>query len=541
MEQIAHKENNHQAIVRSPDREGWLRLTTTKAPAILAACPTAIVVGATDAGPQVDVPWSQETSEVLADCGVAHVPYMTQVYDYPGTFSPFPHQYRISGFMSTHKRGFILAETGTGKTASAIWAIDYLLRIGRARRVLVVCPMSLLRFTWLKEFKHLTPNTDVTILHGASDRRKILAQDHAHVHIVNFDGVEVVYDQLLANQYDIVVIDESTAYKNINRRWKFMRPLVANSAWVWLMSATPVAQSPMDAHGQVKLLYGSSWAVTQSDFKMQTMLQLSKFVWRPKPEAAKIVQDVMQPAIYVKKRDVLKDLPPLMLVEREVDLSAGQTALIKELKKEALALMGTHTITAVHAAALRTKIIQIASGAVYSETGEVVEVDCKNRVAELLDMVKHVRERAVVGVPNNKVLVFCAFKHTARMVNAALTAAGYKSAEVDGEASPRQRDTIFNEFQNGAEIECIVAVPEVMAHGLTLTAASTVVWFTPHSRAEVYQQACGRIERPGQKFSMEIVHIHGSEAERNMYTNLRDRAATQADVLSGYAEIANLL
>jgi len=87
----------------------------------------------------------------------------------------------------------------------------------------------------------------------------------------------------------------------------------------------------------------------------------------------------------------------------------------------------------------------------------------------------------------------------------------------------------------------IVAIPDVAAHGLTLTAASTTVWFTPVASAEKFVQACNRTDRPGQKYPMQIVEFYGTDAEKVMYDRLDEREQHQKDVLSDYAEIVSFL
>ena len=476
------------------------------------------------------VTMSNSTSVECKDANVTEVPApggMKYCFEVP------------SSFLVLRRNGKIFCTGNTGKTVCSVWAFDYLKRIGRAKRALIIAPLSLLEDTWLKEFKNAAPHLSCAVLYGtAAKRKKIAAMPH-DVHIINYDGIEIVYDQLMANKYDVVVLDESTNIKNINRRWKFCNAVAKPAEWVWLLTGTPTAQSPTDAYGQCKLLLGEKFQYSEGGWKDATMQQMSKFRWVPKKESAQLVQHWMQPAIFIKKRDVMPDMPPIMKSRRRVELSPAQKTMLDDLKKAAMASTDHGaTITAVHAAALNLKICQVSSGAVYDDNRDVVELDNTPRIAELVEVIRDTRARDDnVLVANNKVLVFCMFKHTVATVVNALKANGIDAVAVTGDTSAGQRTAIFGAFQSSKQYEVIVAVPDVMAHGLTLTAASTTVWFTPHTRAELYQQANNRTDRPGQKYSMEIVELYGCQAEKVLYDRLDERGQHQQDVLAAYAEL----
>jgi SNF2 family DNA or RNA helicase len=492
----------------------------------------------------IEVAVNQQYAEMLADLRAPHFPPMITEYDWLASFDPFPHQYKMAGLMSSHKRFFCLADPGTGKTVSVVWAFDYLKSIGRVKKILIVAPLSLLEDTWAKEFRNGMPHGKYVILHGNAAKRKQLAKQPHDIAIINYDGVEIVYDELAANKYDLIVFDESTMLKNINRRWKFNAALAKHAEWVWALTGTPTAQAPTDAYGQCKLLLNESFTYSEGAWKDAVMRQLTKFKWVPKPEAAQIVQHWMQPSIYIRKRDVLKDLPPLTRNRRKVEVSPEQKKMLDTLRKDAMAVSASGSmITAVHAAALNLKLLQCASGSVYDETGGVVELDNTPRITELLAVIKETRqlEDFEDDRPNNKVLVLCMFKHTVASVLLALKAAGFDAVSVTGDTPIGQRNAIFSAFQNTRGTEVIVAIPDVLAHGLTLTAASTTVWFTPITSAEKFTQAANRTDRPGQKYPMQMVELYGTEAEKLLYNRLDEREQHQKDVLSAYDEIVSFL
>jgi len=113
----------------------------------------------------------------------------------------------------------------------------------------------------------------------------------------------------------------------------------------------------------------------------------------------------------------------------------------------------------------------------------------------------------------------------------------WETREVHGETPKAERDAIFQSFQHSEYPHIIVANPGTMSHGLTLTAATTIVWYAPVHSNDTYEQACARVRRPGQKRSTVIVHIAGSEVERRMYARLKTKQKLQGLLLDMMKEL----
>jgi SNF2 family DNA or RNA helicase len=104
-------------------------------------------------------------------------------------------------------------------------------------------------------------------------------------------------------------------------------------------------------------------------------------------------------------------------------------------------------------------------------------------------------------------------------------------AVVNGAVSATKRNEIFNNFQKGRDPHVLIAHPGTMAHGLTLTSASTIIWYGPINHNEIYVQANGRIERIGKRNVSNVIHIEGTELERRMYERLRNKQNLQGVLL----------
>lgn len=528
-----------------------LTLASSLGGRVLADIPGAVLLGTAPVGPVVQVPWTQSTCEYLGAIRAPCVPRMLIDYDWRVMRSDFviaPHQFRMAGMMSMWRRGFCLGQPATGKTLSALWAADYLIKAGLVRKALVVTLKTIMRPAWSGDASAHLPWLKHTIVYttDAKNRRK-RAYSPDPLHITNFESAEVCHDELLANGYDLVIIDESTAVKtHTTRRWRFLHPICHQAKYVWCMTGTPTAQAPTDAYGQVLMLYGDAWGVSASRFKEMTMVRVQKHTWVPVANAADVVFSAMQPAISVKKRDVFPDMPEKTESMLDVDLTKEQVTAIKELKKAATTQLASGgEITAVHAAALRTKIIQIASGVVKDAGGVAHHVDNAHRMGELLRIVTEARslDTDPTIAPWNKIIVLCAFVNTCLRVAEELTAKGFKVACLHSGVSLTQREQVLDKraFNQTREVEIIVAIPEILSHGLTLTAANITVWFTPADKADVAEQANNRMDRLGQKNPMQIIRLSGCEAERTIYQRLSGRLADHATFMSMYSQIVSAL
>ncbi len=138
----------------------------------------------------------------------------------------------------------------------------------------------------------------------------------------------------------------------------------------------------------------------------------------------------------------------------------------------------------------------------------------------------------IIGEAEGKVIVFVPFVSAVQHVAAHLRKQGMVVECIYGEVTKAERDRIFGAFQSDQTTRIIVAQPAAMSHGLTLTAANTIIWYAPIFSNDIYDQACARITRPGQTKSQLIVNIEGSPIERSMYDRLRRKQKTQGLLLA---------
>ncbi len=179
-------------------------------------------------------------------------------------------------------------------------------------------------------------------------------------------------------------------------------------------------------------------------------------------------------------------------------------------------------VTAVNEGVLFMKLMQVACGWVYTTEKGVVSLDNRKRVQEVIDL---------YDTSAGKVIVFASFKHAAGELHKRMLKKKIACSLITGDTPKKARDEIFSTFQNSPTKSMIVAHPQVMAHGLNLTAANTIIWFTPTTSLEIYEQACARIQRPGQTRKSLIIHLTGSKIETKIYSRLKQKASVQGALL----------
>lgn len=452
-------------------------------------------------------------------------PIMRQ-YKWPGP-KPFRIQRLTAALLTMNRRAYVLSEMGTGKTRSALFAADFLLQQGIAKTVLIVAPLSTLSQVWDRELLEFFGDYQSVVLHGSREKRRSLIGKGHQFLIINHDGIGVVAKELATLRPDVIIIDEASAYRNPQTdRWKAIAPLVATAKYVWALTGSPAPNSPTDAWGLAKLLTPNRVPKYFGHFRQEVMTKITTFKWIPKSNAIDRVYEVLQPAVRFTRDDCV-ELPEVSYVDRKIDVSPEVDRVYKGLIAQLSLDFAEGRVTAANEGVLCSKLLQVSAGWVYTKTREVVSLDNKGR----LDALEELIEEA-----GGKVLVFADFTHAAESIAAELERRKVPALLVTGSIPLPLRNEAFNAFNSKDGPRVLVAHPKCMSHGLNLTVANVIVWFTPTSSLETYEQACARITRPGQQRKQLIVHLVGTPMERRFYGRLRQKASLQGALLEMFNE-----
>lgn len=498
-------------------------LIRTRTPQKYTVIPKSRIVEEFPGGATVAVFWGLDEARVLRNLGVKKVPSpIVAKYDWPGRYRPMAHQIETASFLTLHRRAFCFNEPGTGKTLAALWAADYLMRRGEVRRVLVICPVSIMHSAWMGDISNSVIHRSAIVAHHPKASRRIeMVQGDYEIVITNYEGVELIAPEIKADgRFDLIIVDEANAYKNPQtRRWKALASLITPTTYLWMMTGTPASQSPVDAYGLAKMVNPSGVPKFLTAWRDKVMNKITQFKWAPKPTARATVYEALQPAIRFAKKDCI-DLPPVLVETREVPMSPQQIKYYKLLKSQMMVQAAGETISAVNAGVMISKLLQVSAGAAYTDDKEVVEFDAGPRLKVLMEILEETER---------KVLIFAMFRSSIDTIAAHLEKNGIRTAQIHGDVSAGKRGSIIHDFQNTDNIRVLVMQPQATAHGITLTAADTVIFYGPLMSVEMYLQCIARADRKGQTSDkVTVVHIESSPVEQRLFRAMNGKVTDHA-------------
>lgn len=450
-------------------------------------------------------------------------------YDFCGG-KPFNVQRKTCVMLSENPRAYVLNHMGTGKTKTALWAWDFLNKEGLCGKLLVCAPLSTINFVWAREVFATLPHRKCVSLHGTKAKRLERLQDDADIYIINHDGVKVIGQELFARtDIDALVLDELAVYRNNSERSKQMRKFAKAERFkiVWGMTGAPMPNEPTDVWAQCRIVTPHTVPSSRNHARDMLMTRISQYVWKPKPDAVDTAFNMMQPAVRFALDEVV-ELPDLISRTLDVDLGPKQSKTYDKLMGEYKVMVDNKEITAMNAGAAMNKLLQISGGWVYTQSPAFVKLDAEPRIDALLDL---------IDSAERKVLVFVPYTHALNGLAEILTKEKIDHCVVDG--STPDRDGIFNKFQNTPHHKVMLAHPKCLAHGVTLTAADTIIWYSPITSLETYEQANARIRRIGQKHKQQLLHLQATAVEKKLYSMLRSKQKIQDQLLSLFEEATN--
>jgi hypothetical protein len=469
------------------------------------------------------VPHKVDETQVLRNLGYEVQPPIMTAYQWPGP-TPFDAQRITASLITTNKRSFVFNGIGTGKTRAVLFAYDFLKQTDPGcGKLIVTAPLSTLRQTWAKEITLYFPHLSFEILHHALKHKRLEALNReADIYIINHDGVEVILAELMAKrkEFSMACLDELSIYKNPHTdMWKTTNCFIAEIDRVTGLSATPMPLAASDAYGQLKMLTPQALqGRSYTRFKERVMLRVSKFKWVNKRGAIDEVFKLFQPSVRFK-RDECYDMPPCQIVNQEAMLSDEQRKFFIQMQNNCA--VPEHNVLAVNAADQINKLLQISLGMLYDRDHNAIHLPVANRLQLLEDAIEQ---------SDSKVIVFTPYKASLSRLVKHLSQR-WSVDFVSGDVSPTKREQIFTQFMHSPNPHVIVAHPDCMSHGLTLTEASTIVWWGPPQSLETYEQANGRITRAGQRFSQLIINLMSTKLEQRIYKLLQQRANIQQALL----------
>jgi len=431
-------------------------------------------------------------------------------------YIPHAYQDHATRHIVEHSASGLFLEMGLGKTVSTLTAIDQLLNdLFEVRKVLVIAPKRVAEDTWsteVEKWDHLC-HLKISKILGDAKKRAAALREKADIWVINRENVVWLVSHLAGNwPFDMVVIDELSSFKSAKAaRFKALRMVRPKINRVVGLTGTPAPNGLLDLWPQLYLLdMGERLGKTLTSYREKYFTEGKRnghivYEYKMRQEDSLLGKGYYEKEIYEKIGDIcisMKAKDYLQLPERldvEVPVNLGDETLERyhRFEEEEVLKMypqppeGGYTneieISAPNAAALTTKLLQFANGAIYDENGKYHELhDAKlDALDEILD------------VAQQPVLVFYSYKHDLERI--LLKFKSYKPRQLKSSADIKD--------WNDGKISLLLAHPASAGHGLNLQAGGNViVWFGLPWSLELFQQACARLHRQGQTKNV-IIHL----------------------------------
>jgi len=437
------------------------------------------------------------------------------------------HQAASKKFLKTSPRTYDTSDPGTGKTRAHLeaWAER---RKKRGGKLLVLAPKSVLKSAWGMDIKKFIPEFTHTIAY-ATNRQKAFDED-VDIYITNLDAVKWLEKQKPSFWvgFDSIIMDEITFFKHrTSARSKAVRKIVKHFKYRCGLTGTPNSLSVTDLWHQLMLL-DDGQRLGNSFFHFRNQTQSPKQVgpsanmvkWNDKSGAVEAVASLLMDITIRNPFDQCMDIPPNHMYSKVYDLPTNLMKQYNELQAEAVLLLQKEDVTAVNAAVLRNKLLQLISGAVYTseDNYEVLDDGRYELIADLVEQRKHS-------------VVFFNWRHQKDQLHEMFDKRGITHEIIDGTVSDHRREAIVEQYQAGF-FQTILLHPQTGAHGLTLTRGTATIWSSAIYQPDFLKQGLHRIYRGGQTLPTETILVEAANTvEQTVYNILNSKNARMQSLL----------
>lgn len=457
----------------------------------------------------------------------------------PVLVKPFEHQKKAFAIGTMLPNVAYLMEMGCGKSLTAVATAGHRYKFNGLRRVLVVCPLSVVP-VWPREFADYAAfPTEVIALNGSSAQKAATLQswtapeDTLQVAVINYESTWRIEAELKKwIQGGMIICDESQRIKTPGAsQSKALHRIGAVASYRLILSGTPVTQSPLDFFSQYKFLdpqiFGTSFTAFKARYAVFGGFENRQIVgYRNMNE---LVQKAHSIAFRVTKAEAL-DLPDETTQSRYVELSRDTKRVYEEIKREAIAELTNGTITAPNVLTKLLRLSQVTGGFVTDEDGTIHQVG-----TDKLDVFRETMGDLLEA--GKKVVVFARFIEEIRAITRFLDDSNIGYRYIMGEVGQSERGEAVQAFQTLPEARVFVAQIATAGLGITLTAADTAIFYSMDFSLANHEQAKARIHRIGQKFPVTYIYLLGAgTVDEQIFKALKDKKNIADTVVDRWRE-----
>ncbi|OED35029.1 hypothetical protein AB832_06580 [Flavobacteriaceae bacterium (ex Bugula neritina AB1)] len=433
------------------------------------------------------------------------------------------HEYQLFAYnhIVNKKHSALFLDMGLGKTIITLTAIAELRSFKLIEKVLIICPLRVANTVWQQEAKKWfhTSDINVVICTGSKANREKKIKQEADVYLVNRENTNWIVEQIEKKviSFDMIVIDESTSFKNYNsKRFLALKKILKDIEYRVILTGTPSPNGYMDLWSQMYIVdrgerLGKYITYYRNDYF--TRSPYCVHVYNIKPYAQEVINNLISDVtISLQARDFL-DMPEKITIDYKVDLDNKAYRTYYEIQEDFFTELGDNQIMTPNVLTQLNKLLQCCNGNIYNDDGDTIPLHT-NKLDALAEIIE--------DNPNENILL--AYRYTSDLNDIKKR---FKEAVVLSK-SAKELDA-----WNRGEIKLLVAHPASAGHGLNAQhGGSIVVWYGLDYSLELYQQFNGRLYRQGQKNTVRIVHLVAEDTlELSILEVLQSKDMTQQSLL----------
>jgi len=411
-------------------------------------------------------------------------------------------------------------DPGCGKTRTFLEVLkDLTQRYGYLPSTMIFAPVIALE-NWKQEILKFTPirETMIIVLSGPCKKRIHMVNEARikfggnFIAITNYEGVVANKDffhALLDWTPQVIVLDESQKIKTYNsKRTKLVSQICDKAKHKYLLTGTPVTNSPMDIFSQYRALdggktFGRSFFIFRANYFYDKNHRIAKLDFPDFVIREGALED-MNRLIYVKamraKKSECLDLPPLIKKTIFVELSPDQKRMYKEMKQHFITYLDEEEMVAELAVTKAMRLAQIVTGHIKTDKGKIKSFPTPrgNALKELLEEI----------TPSHKVIVWACFIENYTQIAEICIKLGIKYVEVHGNISNKQKYIAVDEFEKDESVRVLIGHPGSAGIAINLVAASYSIYFSRNFSLEQDIQSEARNHRGGSERHDKITRIN---------------------------------
>jgi SNF2 family DNA or RNA helicase len=428
----------------------------------------------------------------------------------------------------------LLMEMGTGKSLTAIAVVGALCKEKLINRVLVVAPLSILG-VWHEEFSKFAGfKYQMALLTGTSARKieilNKLSGDVVLVAVVNYESAWRLEKELSSWKPDLIIADEGHKIKTHNiSASKAMHRLGSGARYRMLLTGTPVTNKAIDLFSQYKFLDPSIFGQSFYAFRNRYFEMVGYGNHTPvlKRSMERELTERMHSIAFRATKAECLDLPETTNIIRKVELEPRAMSLYRSLVKDSYAELEKGEVTITNVLTKLLRLSQLTGGFIGRDESTKVEQVSSAKISALEDIIDSAMEE------NQKVVVIARFIPELNAICRLLEKKGIGHSIIMG--SVKNRSEQVSQFQEDPDVKVFVGQIATAGLGITLTAASTMVFYSLDYSMSNFEQTKARIHRAGQKKPCTYIYLTASgTVDEKVLKALKNKASLAKSLVDDY-------